>query len=85
MHERFERLLSLIHEKSGEVSKRFLGQTYPVLVEEENTHDPSLMTGRLPQNAIVHFKGDASLIGRIIPVTITESRDFYFFGESASS
>ncbi|MCR5211239.1 MAG: TRAM domain-containing protein, partial [Lachnospiraceae bacterium] len=49
------------------------------------THDPSLMTGRLPQNAIVHFKGDASLIGRIIPVTITESRDFYFFGESASS
>ena len=85
MHERFERLLSLIHEKSGEVSKRFLGQTYPVLVEEENTHDPSLMTGRLPQNAIVHFKGDASLVGRIIPVTITESRDFYFFGESASS
>ncbi len=85
MHERFDRLLALIHEKSREGSKRFLGQTLPVLVEEENTHDSSLVTGRLSQNAIVHFKGDKSLIGKIVPVTIKESHDFYFFGDLASS
>ena len=85
MHERFDRLLALIHEKSREGSKRFLGQTLPVLVEEENTHDSSLVTGRLSQNAIVHFKGGKSLIGKIVPVTIKESHDFYFFGDLASS
>ena len=85
VHERFERLLDIIHEKSAENSRRFLGQTLPVLVEEVNTHDKSLLTGRLPQNAIVHFKGDPSLIGKIVPVTVIESHDFYFFGETASS
>ena len=85
VHERFDRLLSLIHEKSSENSKRFVGQTLPVLVEEKNSHDQSLVTGRLSQNAIVHFKGDESLIGRIVPVTIKESHDFYFFGEPALS
>ena len=39
------------------------------------------MTGRLANNLIVHFPGDASLIGQIVPVTLTECKGFYFMGE----
>ena len=38
------------------------------LVESMNDHDDSLVTGRLSNNILVHFKGDESLIGKIVDV-----------------
>ena len=51
------------------------------LDEEMNEHDDSLVTGRLSNNALVHFKGDVSLIGQIVTVRLTEAKGFYYFGE----
>ena len=51
------------------------------LVEEINEHDASLVTGRLSNNTLVHFKGDTSLIGHIVPVCLTEAKGFYYLGE----
>ena len=42
-----------------------------------------MLTGRLENNTVVHFKGDPSLIGQIVPVTLTESRGFYYLGRLA--
>ena len=79
--DRFDRLLALVQETGREQISRFEGQTQPVLVEHVNTQDASLVTGRLANNLIVHFPGDASLIGQIVPVTLTECKGFYFMGE----
>ena len=50
------------------------------LVEEINEHDSSLVTGRLSNNTIVHFPGDASLIGQIVDVKLEECHGFYYTG-----
>lgn len=77
---RFDRLLKEVQKISKEMSSRMTGQTVPVLVEEINDHDSSLVTGRLDNNLLVHFKGDASLIGKIVDVHLDECKGFYYMG-----
>ena len=79
--DRFDRLLALVQETGRERSARFLGKRMGVLAEHVNEQDPSLITGRLDNNLVVHFPGDASMIGKIIDVTLTECKGFYYFGE----
>ncbi len=76
----FDRLLACVQETAREQVARLSGQTRAALVEEVNPHDPSLLTGRLSNNIIVHFPGAASLIGRIVPVELLENHGFYFIG-----
>ncbi len=79
----FDRLLSCVQETAREQVARLSGQTQDALVEEINPHDPSLLTGRLSNNTIVHFPGDPALIGRIVPVALLENHGFYFIGRMA--
>lgn len=81
--ERFDRLLAAIKEISSEISASRVGRTMDVLIEEVNEQDRTLVTGRLSNNDIVHCKGDDGMIGEIVPVTLTESRGFYYMGEIA--
>ena len=48
-----------------------------------NEHDASLVTGRLSNNTLVHFPGDPSLIGKIVPVRLEEYKGFYYLGKQA--
>lgn len=82
--ERFERLLALVKEISTQITDSRVGQTCEVLFEEMNEQDSSLVTGRLSNNAVVHCKGDARAIGKILPVKLLESRGFYYMGEICS-
>ena len=59
-----------------------MGNIEEVLVEERNGQDASLVTGRTSGNYMVHFKGDESLIGKIVKVKLCESRGFYFYGRA---
>ena len=79
--ERFDRLLHEVQGISAEITKSIEGETVPVLVEEINTQNEELLTGRLSNNAVVHFPGDVSLIGEILPVKLVESKGFYYMGE----
>ena len=78
---RFDRLLKEVQEISAEVCSVHEGTTQPVLVESMNDHDDSLVTGRLSNNILVHFKGDESLIGKIVDVNLKECKGFYYLGE----
>lgn len=78
--ENFDRLLHVVQETAKERVQIYAGQTMEVLVEEINEHDASYVTGRLSNNTLVHFQGDASLIGKIVPVTLTECKGFYYMG-----
>ena len=82
--DRFDRLLSTVQEISAQVCARHTGQVMDVLVEQVNHQDNSLVTGRLSNNTVVHFPGDGSLIGRIVPVTLKECKGFYYIGEAVS-
>ena len=79
--ERFNRLLTLVNEISNAQIKRFADQVKPVLVEEVNHHDASLVTGRTEENVTVHFPGTADMIGTTVDVKLTDCKGFYFMGE----
>ncbi|MDY3765405.1 MAG: tRNA (N6-isopentenyl adenosine(37)-C2)-methylthiotransferase MiaB [Lachnospiraceae bacterium] len=78
---RFDRLLAEVQQISKEQAKKVEGQVLPVLVEEINEQDPSLLTGRLTNNLLVHFKGEKELIGTIVDVHLKECKGFYYMGE----
>ncbi len=80
VHVEFDRVLKTVQGVSKEQVKRFEGQTMAVLVESVNEKDPSMLTGRISQNHVVHFKGDTSLIGSIVDVHLDQCLGFYYLG-----
>lgn len=78
--ERFDRLLKLVQEIATKKAESYTGQTLDVLVEGVNEQDSSYLTGRLSNNSVVHFPGDSSLIGQILPVHLDECKGFYYMG-----
>ena len=80
--DRFDRLLKEVQDISASVCARHTGQVMDVLVEQVNHQDSHLVTGRLSNNTVVHFPGDASLIGKIVPVLLKECKGFYYIGEA---
>ena len=79
--DRFDRLLKLVQQKASEASARFTGSVQKVLVEEVNEHDDSMVTGRMSNNLLVHFKGTPDLIGQIVNVHLEECKGFYYIGK----
>ena len=77
----FNRVLEAVLKTAQDQTGMLKGLVKDVLVEEINEHDASLVTGRLSNNTLVHFKGDTSLIGHIVPVRLTEAKGFYYLGE----
>ncbi len=79
--EGFDRVLKTVQDTARMRVALLEGQTLDALVEEVNEQDDSLLTGRLSNNTIVHFKGDRDLIGKIVPVYLKECHGFYYLGE----
>jgi threonylcarbamoyladenosine tRNA methylthiotransferase MtaB len=77
---RFDRLLKEVQTISQEMTARFEGMVEEVLVEDVNDHNPELVTGRMSNNHLVHFPGDASMIGKIVKVHLDECKGFYYIG-----
>ncbi len=82
---RFDRLLNLVQTKAVARVSRHEGMIVPVLVEEMNHQNSNLVTGRMSHNTVVHFKGDASMIGKIVNVKLIECKNFYYMGELAEA
>ena len=78
--DRMKRLIDLVQSFASKAADRDTGKTLPVLVEEVNGQKEGYVSGRLSNNLMVHFPGDASLVGQIVDVELTESRGFYYMG-----
>ena len=76
----FDMLLKEVQEIASKKAMMLEGKVMPVLAEEINTHDNTLLTGRLDNNSVVHFKGDKSMIGKIVDVKLDECKGFYYLG-----
>lgn len=81
--DRFDRLLTEVQKISREMAKRFAGTCQRALVEEINSQMEGYVTGRLENNHVVHFPGDASMIGKFLNVQLDECRGFYYMGSCA--
>lgn len=79
--EQFDRVLSEVQLNARNQVALWEGKIMDALVEEMNEHDSTLVTGRLSNNTIVHFPGDESLIGKVVPVRLNACKGFYYIGE----
>ena len=77
----FDEVLSLVQNCAKERTALLQDRIEDVLVEDINSHDSSLVTGRMSNNTLVHFPGDRSLIGEIVTVKLEECRGFYYLGK----
>lgn len=94
VHEEFDEVLKCVQDMARERIVRFEGRVMEALVEEENTGKNAadalremgakegeiLLTGRLSNNTIVHFPGNAPLIGTFVNVRLDKCHGFYYFG-----
>lgn len=78
--EGFNKVLSLVQDIAREQASKYEGMVMDALIEEVNENDSTMVTGRLSNNTIVHVKGDASLIGKILPVSLDKCHGFYYMG-----
>lgn len=83
--ERFDRLLEEVQKISAKKASALEGKVLPVLAEELNEHDSTLITGRLDNNSVVHFPGTENMIGNIYQVRLNECKGFYYIGEIVSN
>ena len=91
----FNRLLKLVQDTAREQTARYQGQVMEALIEEVNENDsvvagePScqktMVKGRLSNNTIVHLPGDASMIGKLVNVSLDECCGFYYIGHLCAS
>lgn len=81
--DRLQRLNHLVSIKAAERSQRYMGRIEEVLVEDQNSKDPTQVMGRTRGNRLTFFTGDINeLKGQIVKVKITEVRAFSLTGEA---
>ncbi|MDE5591305.1 MAG: TRAM domain-containing protein, partial [Acetatifactor sp.] len=73
----FDRLLKVVQDTAREQAAKYEGSVCEALIEEVNE---DLVTGRLSNNMIVHVPGNASLVGKIVRVSLDECKGFYYLG-----
>ena len=81
VREGFDRLLKVVQDTAREQAMKHQGKVMEALIEEVNESDAGMVTGRLSNNMVVHVPGDASMIGRILPVSLEECHGFYYIGK----
>lgn len=77
---RFDRLLKEVQAIAAETCAVHEGTVKEALVENICDHDPEMVTGRLSNNLLVHFRGGKELIGKYVDVELSECRGFYYIG-----
>jgi tRNA-2-methylthio-N6-dimethylallyladenosine synthase len=70
--QRLTELKALIQKQADAISTAMLGSTQSILVDSISKKSPQMVSGRTENNRVVNFQGDSSLIGTVVPVTITE-------------
>ena len=80
VREGFDKLLAVVQETAKERAALLQGKVMEALVEEVNEQDPALVTGRLSNNMLVHFKADKRLVGKYVMVVLDCCHGFYYTG-----
>jgi tRNA-2-methylthio-N6-dimethylallyladenosine synthase len=79
--ERLQTLNKLVNEGFLKGNKRFEGSVVKVLVDGFSKSNESILAGYTDHNKLVNFKGDESMIGKIVDVNITKAFTWHLQGE----
>ena len=79
--ERLQTLNEIVNKYSLESNKKLLGKIVEVLVIGKSEKDDSKVYGYTDTMKLVNIAGDENLIGKIIPVKITDAKSFSLDGE----
>ncbi len=79
-NDRLQRLQHLLGEQQASFNADCVGKVFPVLFERVGRREGQLV-GRSPYLQPVHAKAETSLLGQIIPVTISSARPRSLAGE----
>lgn len=80
-HQRFNRLLDILYPIQLRKNKAEIGKVKKVLVEDVSKTNKEALSGRTEEFKLVNFKGSVDLIGKIIPLKITDANTFSLIGE----
>ncbi len=78
---RFMELVKHLEVHIEKHSQSLVGQTFDVLVDGVSKTDKDMYSGYTEENKLVHFKGDESMVGKIVKVKINESHTYSLMGE----
>ena len=73
---RFKELVKHLEVHIERDAARYIGNTYKVLVDGVSKTDANMLSGYAESNKLVHFKGDESLVGKIVEVKVIESHTY---------
>jgi tRNA-i(6)A37 thiotransferase enzyme miaB len=82
LKQRFDTLLKRVQHIAAANTAKHVGKVYKALIESKDEQLEGYVTGRLSNNMIVHLKGEESMIGSIIKVSLDESKGFYYMGHA---
>ena len=71
---RIAKLIALAEECTLAANQKYVGKSYPVLVEGVSRRDKQMVSGRTECGRMVSFPGSKELIGKIVPVKIVEAK-----------
>ena len=83
--QRLYRLNELVNKYANEANQKYLGQVVKVLVEGPSKKNPDVLSGYTEHNKLINFKGDASMVGQIVDVRVTEAKTWALTGEQIES
>ncbi len=81
---RFKELVSALEVNFKKHADEMVGKTFDVLVEGTSKKNKELLSGYPYNMKVIHFKGNESLIGKIVKVKVTESHLYSLIGELVS-
>jgi len=79
---RLQELIALQNRITLEIHRAMEGQVVEVLVEGPSRKNPARLTGRTRGGHLVHFPGEASLVGKMIPVRVTRGFTWGILGQA---
>ena len=80
-HRRFDELKVVVEETGEKRCLTYLNKTEKVLVDGPSKRNPNILSGYTETGKLVHFEGDADLVGKIVNVKIKESHLYSLIGE----
>ena len=80
-HQRFNVIIEAINKHSKEINQSYLNEVVEVLVEDISKNNDENLSGRTREGKLVNFKGDKSLIGKLVNIKVEEAKSFSLFGK----
>lgn len=78
--ERLNQLIEVQKEVTQEINESLIGQTFEVLVEGVSPRNSSVLQGYSREWRMMHFAGDASMVGQLVNVKATEAHHWGLAG-----